>query len=621
MAEDVFGIVGTVIAGAYQVESVVAEGGFGVVYRAHHGGFRAPVALKLLKVPQQNPAQLAEFLELFRAEAELWSRLSASLPTVVRPLHVDAFVTSDGRFVPYIVMEWLDGLTLDALIQQRIAAGLAGVPLRKLVRLLTPVARALECAHHFSAPEGAISLVHRDLKPENIFIAQVAGEEVVKLLDFGIGKVRSAASQVAGRMSQDANAPPAFTPAYAAPEQWAPRHFGQTGPWTDVWGLALCIVETLAARPIIEGDPQVMMGIALDAARRPTPRHEGVEVSDAVEAVFARALSLDPRSRQRDAGVFWNELTAALQVPEAERGRSVSRDARSEDSRAPRIELVELHSRPPVASVPRMLAPNPALERALAADLEFDPISAPRGSSGKQRIAEDLRVTAPAPLPARVAGSGEHFVPDLVLAPPSVARRRSGARPSERAILAPPTLLELDESPADAGSSLDLDLPADEPISIRSVSSPRMAAAQRPSTPPPRSLSGSISGVRESRPPLSAALTPPPSAAFDAEPTSARRVLRASVPPGAPLSTAPPASNLPDLDLSKYEARSLSRRLRPALALLGGAVLVALFDPIYAAATGEALQVVGLRLSVFAGALLVLALGLGAREGLRASGS
>jgi serine/threonine-protein kinase len=196
MADDVFGIVGSVIAGAYQVESVVAEGGFGVVYRAHHGGFRAPVALKLLKVPQQNPAQRAAFLELFRAEAELLFRLSASLPTVVRPLHVDAFLAADGRFVPYMVMEWLEGLTLDALIKQRNGAGQPAVPLRKLVRLLTPVARALERAHNFTGPEGAISIVHRDLKPENIFIAQVAGEEVVKILDFGIGKVRSAASQV-----------------------------------------------------------------------------------------------------------------------------------------------------------------------------------------------------------------------------------------------------------------------------------------------------------------------------------------------------------------------------------------------------------------------------------------
>src|SRR6516162_5175225 len=101
MPEDLFGIVGTVIAGAYHVESVVAEGGFGVVYRAQHGGFRAPVALKLLKVPQQNPQQQAAFLSLFRAEAELLFSLSASIPAVVRPLHVDAFTAADGRFVPY----------------------------------------------------------------------------------------------------------------------------------------------------------------------------------------------------------------------------------------------------------------------------------------------------------------------------------------------------------------------------------------------------------------------------------------------------------------------------------------------------------------------------------------
>ena len=76
---------------ARTVEAVVAEGGFGVVYRAHHGGFRAPVALKLLKIPPQGSEQQAAFLELFRAEAELLFRLSASLQAVVRPLHVDAF--------------------------------------------------------------------------------------------------------------------------------------------------------------------------------------------------------------------------------------------------------------------------------------------------------------------------------------------------------------------------------------------------------------------------------------------------------------------------------------------------------------------------------------------------
>src|SRR3954462_7893331 len=101
MPEDLFGIVGTVIASAYHVESVVAEGGFGVVYRAQHGAFRAPVALKCLKVPEEMTAeQRHQFLDKFREEGELLFRLSAHIPAVVRPLHVDVLELPGDRFVP-----------------------------------------------------------------------------------------------------------------------------------------------------------------------------------------------------------------------------------------------------------------------------------------------------------------------------------------------------------------------------------------------------------------------------------------------------------------------------------------------------------------------------------------
>src|ERR1051325_11259013 len=120
MTADLFGIVGTVIASAYHVESVVAEGGFGIVYRARHGGFRAPVALKCLKVPQHlGPEYQARFLEQFRAEAELMFRLSAATSTETRPLHVDVMTAPNGSFVPFMVLEWLEGETLDALIRAR----------------------------------------------------------------------------------------------------------------------------------------------------------------------------------------------------------------------------------------------------------------------------------------------------------------------------------------------------------------------------------------------------------------------------------------------------------------------------------------------------------------------
>ena len=89
MADDVFGVEGTTQAEHFHVEKAVAEGGFAVVYRAHHGMFRAPVALKCLKVPATLTAdQKKAFLEKFREEAELLFRLSAVIPSVVRPLQV-----------------------------------------------------------------------------------------------------------------------------------------------------------------------------------------------------------------------------------------------------------------------------------------------------------------------------------------------------------------------------------------------------------------------------------------------------------------------------------------------------------------------------------------------------
>ena len=371
---DVFGIVDSTIAGAYEVVSVVAEGGFAVVYRAHHTGFSAPVALKCLKLPTRLPAERqAAFLAQFRAEAELLFQLSASIPTVVRPLHVDALTTKDGTFVPFMVLEWLEGETLDALIRRRRESGRSPLSLKKVVRLMTPVARALERAHNFRGPRGSVSIVHRDMKPENVFIAEVCGEQVVKVLDFGVAGAQSAASQAAGHGTSAGAG--FFTPAYAAPEQWLPKRYGQTGPWTDVYGLALTLVETLKGAAVLSGDVQGMMSMALDKQRRPTPRNNGVEVSDAVEAVFARALALDPRERPADAGVFWDQLLVALGMKVEDRHR----DLRSDAGDVPREERIEAalspairHSGAPAAAAQRAPELRPSLRSEERLDFDLD---------------------------------------------------------------------------------------------------------------------------------------------------------------------------------------------------------------------------------------------------------
>jgi eukaryotic-like serine/threonine-protein kinase len=449
MPEDVFRIVGSIIAGTYQVEQVVAEGGFAVVYRAHHAGFSAPVAMKCLKVPQQLSAERqSAFLLQFRAEAELLFQLSASIPNVVRPLHVDAVTTSDGVFVPYMVLEWLEGQTLEEIVERRIDEGRQPLTVKKLARMLTPIARALERAHNFRGPSGPVSIVHRDLKPDNIFIANVAGEEVPKILDFGIGKAKSVASQVAGRESQTDGGVSSFTPAYGAPEQWLPKRFGQTGPWTDVWGLALTMVEVMAARPIIDGDQAAMMGTALDSRRRPTPRIEGVDVSDEVEEVFERALALDPRERQPDAGAFWDELLEALGDKPAR-----PRDARQERGSVPREErLLVLSSLPPPIGgtpaepksgmvvfgeeaelsldaaaedpfpspvlepvLPVSKAPPARKERSGAAELEFDV-----NDMAPLEVALDLKQSEPPAAPPAPALASAPSSPSGALSPPHV---------------------------------------------------------------------------------------------------------------------------------------------------------------------------------------------------------
>jgi hypothetical protein len=111
-----------------------------------------------------------------------------------------------------------------------------------------------------------------------------------------------------------------------------------------------------------------------------------------------------------------------------------------------------------------------------------------------------------------------------------------------------------------------------------------------------------MAAVRDSIPPVSAPVVP---------------ATRASKPPASPVPKKLDA--LSSTHFTPHAERPLGQRLRPALALLGAAMVIAMLDPIYAASTGEVLQVLGLRLTWFGGALLLLALGFGLREALRES--
>ncbi len=312
--EDDFGIIGATLANAFHVERVVAHGGFAIVYRGIHGGFRAPIALKCLRIPEgMTEDQRNTFLERFREEGELLFRLSAAIPEVVRPLHIDAVYLPNGALMPFLALEWLEGEGFDQVLLRQRRERKPGMDLLTLLGTLRPVAQALVRAHAFPSESGSMCIVHRDLKPENLFLCNVAGAPSIKILDYGIAEVFSVAQKVSGGRGWGGMNP--FTPGYGAPEQWAPDRYGASGPWTDVWGLAITMTEALAGKPAIDGEVETMRRIALDPRRWPTPRSLGANISSDMEKVFEKALAVDPRDRTRDIETFWTQIESAAGLP------------------------------------------------------------------------------------------------------------------------------------------------------------------------------------------------------------------------------------------------------------------------------------------------------------------
>jgi eukaryotic-like serine/threonine-protein kinase len=305
---DPFDLAGVTIDGKYRVASVVGDGGFGVVYRGVHKGFGELIAIKCLRVPQDlDEAGRAELLEKLQDEGRLLHRLSKLSSGIVQALDVGAFTSPSGRWVPYLVLEWLEGQTLGAVLKQREERGEGGMRVAEAITLLGPAARALAIAHQQK-------IAHRDVKPANLILTEVGGSGTLKVLDFGIAKVLSEHYGRTTALESTAQAPTAFTPRYGAPEQFNKKR-GATGPWTDVFALALVFVECVTGKKALEGDDPTELYVAsADPDFRPTLRSRGIEASDAVEEVLARALEVEPKKRYADAGSFWAALEAAAGV-------------------------------------------------------------------------------------------------------------------------------------------------------------------------------------------------------------------------------------------------------------------------------------------------------------------
>ena len=296
-APDPIGAIGAVIDGRYQVLELVGEGGFSYVYRGEQLRLRRQVALKFFN--EQRSEQRAALERAFINEGALLSELSRRTTTIVQSYDAGTW-SRGGQSWLFTVLEWLDGETLARRLARERAAGAAGWPVAQVVTTLDPIVEALAIAFD-------LGVAHRDLKPGNVFLATIDGRVVPKLLDFGTAKVASGASGF-GKASSIVGV---YTIAYAAPEQVS-RALGPTGPWTDVYALALLCIELLLGRPPFTRADLAAMARRIHTGTSLAPRDVGLAVTPAVDAVLARSLATRPDDRYPDVRQFWAALRSAM---------------------------------------------------------------------------------------------------------------------------------------------------------------------------------------------------------------------------------------------------------------------------------------------------------------------
>ena len=277
---------GVVIAGRFQLDRRIGEGGMGFVWAATHLVTRKPLALKMLK--PESAADPSLRLRFFR---EARAACAVRHPNILE-IH-DVIELEDGT--PVMVMDLLHGESLGTRLDRQPV-----LPPSELARLMLPVVSAVGTAH-------ASGIVHRDLKPDNIFVADEGDGTLVKVLDFGIAKVFAVETSAAGAGGLTGTGAILGTPYYMAPEQiFGERDIDHRA---DIWALGVILYECLSGRRPTEADNvgQILKIVATDALVPLEVAAPGVPAD--LAALVGKMLSRDCRARPQDLG----EVLATLQ--------------------------------------------------------------------------------------------------------------------------------------------------------------------------------------------------------------------------------------------------------------------------------------------------------------------
>ena len=272
---------GQIIAERYRLIELLGEGGMGAVFKAEHVRMGKALAVKLLRGDfARDPSAVARF----RAEAQIVSRLS-------HPHTIAVFDFGDiGEEGFYLAMEYVPGRNLATLLTEHgklsveRAAGIAE-------QMLGSLAEAHEAG-----------VVHRDVKPANVMVVEAREGDFVKVLDFGIAKLR-------GHRGVETTGAVLGTPSYLAPEQALGE---EVDGRADLYAVGAILYELLAGRPpfVAAGPVEV---VAAQLREAPTPLRElAPDVSPRVEEVVHRALAKLPGDRFESAHAMRDALLTAV---------------------------------------------------------------------------------------------------------------------------------------------------------------------------------------------------------------------------------------------------------------------------------------------------------------------
>lgn len=282
---------GTMLGDRYEIIEPLADGGMGSVYKAKHKFMNRTVAVKTLQ-----PFMMASGTALKRFQQEAQAVSSMSHPNILSVY--DFFISDEGQ--PYLVMDYLEGTNLDNLLK----ASKSGEPvdLVRALRIFVMTCSGLAHAHERN-------IIHRDIKPSNIMLVTGEdGQEIVKVIDFGIAKVMADDPEEA--LNLTATGDVFGSPLYMSPEQCRAKPLDAR---SDIYSLGCVIYATITGESPFKGmDPMECMFKQVNDTPKPLSEVCNCTLPHGLEEVVARSIEKDPEKRFQTMREFGEALANVL---------------------------------------------------------------------------------------------------------------------------------------------------------------------------------------------------------------------------------------------------------------------------------------------------------------------